>query len=76
MLETCKENYIEWKEIAKKEKDLNKKIEYLKKSLFWLENYVLLKEIFELEEVDREKAEKLKVLLTKKLSKYLEQLLS
>ncbi len=77
MLETCKENYIEWKEAAKKEKDPKEKAKYLEKSLFWLENYVILKEIIELENLNEiEKAEKLKLLLTKKLTKYLEKLLS
>jgi hypothetical protein len=73
--DTAKENYIRWKKLAQSENDLEKKVKYYRKTVFWLEILLIIKEIEELEKIDKEETLKMKEALTKKLSKYLEEIL-
>ncbi|MEM0480667.1 MAG: hypothetical protein QXQ14_00550 [Candidatus Aenigmatarchaeota archaeon] len=63
------ENYVTWKKLAEEEKDFEKKAKYYKKALFWLEVYMIAKEI------ENSNNEKIKEALAKKLSNYLEEVL-
>lgn len=69
VFEISMENYITWKKCAEEEKDLAKKTKYYKKALFWLETFLIAKEI------ERTDDNKIKEALAKKLSNYLEEVL-
>lgn len=76
----CSKNYLEFKNIGEKEKNLEMKLRYYKKALFWLENYVavltiLISENNVFSEEDRKKVENAKKALLNKLSNYLNDLL-
>lgn len=77
----CSKNYTEFKKIAEREKNIEVKLRYYKKALFWLENYVAILSIILSEEKisneeDLEKIEKAKKALIKKLSNYLKELMN
>ncbi len=75
VIEIGKENYIRWKKLAQSEKDLERKLKYYRKTVFWLEILLISKEIEELEKIDEKEAMKAKEALTKKLSDYLNEIL-
>jgi hypothetical protein len=75
VIEIGKENYIRWKKLAQNEKDLETKLKYYRKTVFWLEILLISKEIEELEKIDEKEAMKAKEALTKKLSDYLNEIL-
>jgi hypothetical protein len=75
VIEIGKENYIRWKKLAQNEKNLETKLKYYRKTVFWLEILLISKEIEELEKIDEKEAMKAKEALTKKLSDYLNEIL-
>ncbi|MEM0476491.1 MAG: hypothetical protein QW367_02530 [Candidatus Aenigmatarchaeota archaeon] len=80
-LSLCSENYLEFKKLAEESLDINEKLKYYKKALFWLENYIAVYSILIAEknakkDEDLEKIEKAKKALINKLSKYLDELIN
>jgi len=75
VIEIGKENYVRWKKLAQNEKNLETKLKYYRKTVFWLEILLISKEIEELEKIDEKEAMKAKEALTKKLSDYLNEIL-
>ena len=71
----ARENYIRWKKLAQSESNLEEKLKYYKKTVFWLEILLIIKEVEELEKVDEKEALKAKEALSKKLSNYLNEIL-
>jgi len=79
-LSICSENYLEFKRLAENEKNINEKLKYYKKALFWLENYVAILNIIQAErsaktDEELEKVEKAKKALINKLSNYLNEII-